>query len=90
MTPEQLAIFLDDNRKSTAEAIRTTVNGKIDTMHTELAAHNTKDDERWERMEPVVMAIRDAKAAGKASLWVAGFIMAVSGAYHVVKITFFE
>lgn len=56
MTPEQFQIFLKDNRESTAEAIRLTVNGKIDAMKADLKEHTEKHDAFMEEMKPVLQA----------------------------------
>lgn len=40
MSPEQFKAFLEDNRTSTAEAIKTTVNGKIQKIHELLERQN--------------------------------------------------
>ncbi len=52
MTPEQLQIFLKDNRESTAAVIKETVNGKIDSLsdlteayHGVMEEHIKKDAE---------------------------------------------
>lgn len=90
MTPEQLQVFLEDNRKSTAEAIRLTVNGKIDDM-------KKTHEQDMKRMMPIILAyegaerrLEDAKTSGKAILWVAGFITALGGAWLVLKTIFFR
>lgn len=86
MTPEQLQIFLEDNRKSTAEAIELTVNGKINKLQANV-----------NRMLPVVeayeasqRALNDAKATGKFTLVVASFITAVGGAYLILRQIFWN
>ena len=97
MTPEQLELFLKDNRESTAKAIQITVNGKIDKIRERLDAHCEKQERDWDRIMPVVVAFEttnraldDAKTSGKVILWVTGFITAVGGAWLVCRSIFFH
>ena len=82
---QDFKIHKDSNLKTINDAItsgiKLNVNGKIDALQ------NTVN-----RVIPVVeayeaseRAVGDAKAAGKAILWVSGFIVSVGSAYLILK-----
>lgn len=67
MTPDQFQVFLEDNRRSTADVIRVIVNGKIDDAREELRLrslevkedldkYNLKHDNDMARIMPVLEA----------------------------------
>ncbi len=65
MTPEQFAQFLKDNRESTAEAVRITVNGKIDKLTTKLDNH-IENDAKWkENADPAIDSFNKTMIAFK-------------------------
>lgn len=81
MTDEQLQEFIKANEVSTTATVKQTVNGKMENW-----------DKKWERVAPVIEAYetllranKDAQASGRFILWLAGFIMALGGAYLTVK-----
>lgn len=91
MDKDQFALFLKDNRESTAKAIQETVNGKIDNMRKEINDHNKKHEDDMKRLMPVLESyestqrhLADARAGGKTILWIAGFITAVGSAYLII------
>lgn len=96
MTPEQFEIFLKDNRESTAEAIKTTVNGKIQAIHNLLEEQNRISHEFRETVEthiatvePYIVGVESTKLVaswiGKGMMWVGGFVLTVGGAYVFIK-----
>lgn len=92
MNPEQLQKFLEDNRKSTAEAIQVTVNGKIDKLRIEVDDHNLSHAKDMQRIIPVIEAFeaseqfaKSAKTSGLVILWLAGFITAVGSAFLILR-----
>lgn len=96
MTPEQFEIFLEDNRKSTAEAIEKTVNGKIRAIHTLLEDQNKVSEEFRDKVnkhiktvEPYIVGAESTKLVvgwvGRAMMWVGGFVLTVGGAYVFLK-----
>lgn len=97
MDSQQFQLFLEDNRKSTADAIAVTVNGKIDTLKSMIISHNDAHEKDMKRMMPIIEAyeeaerrVEDAKRGGKAILWTATFITAVGGAWLVLRGVFFR
>jgi len=64
MTEEQLQIFLEDNRKSTAKAIEETVNGKIAAISRKIDEHNAKHEKDMEDIKPLMQG-----AAGLQFFW---------------------
>lgn len=83
MDKEQLAIFLKDNRESTAEAIRLTVNGKIDhlTARTvELQSfmeNHAKDDKDFQsRIEPYIEGANGIIRIRDFAVWIGGGLIA--------------
>ena len=85
MTPEQLQIFLEDNRKSTGAAIEKYVNGNLRALDQKIEEHNRVHNEDMKRILPVVEAYEDAVRGGKRVLWSAGSIMTVGGAYLIIR-----
>lgn len=81
MTPDQFRHFLEDNRKSTAEAIHETVNGKIDAINNKLDTHIKTHDEFLQEVMPVLKAFQGGKMLGEAMKWLAG----IAAAYLVIK-----
>lgn len=78
MTPEQFAIFLEDNRRSTAEAIEVTVNGKLDKIEKKL-------DKHIERVEPYIIGFEGSKTIGKIIMWIGGIIITIGGSITILK-----
>lgn len=95
LSPEQYRGFLEDNQRSTAEAIRVTVNGKIDTLKGIMDQHNDKHEKDMQRIMPVIEAFEEskqfaksAKTSGLVILWLAGFITAVGSAFLILRSIF--
>ena len=79
MSPEQFETFLADNRKSTAEAIELTVNGKIRKIHEllerqneashlfqdQVDTHITRADVHMTKVEPYILGAESATRVGK-------------------------
>ncbi len=87
---EELIIRI--NTEVNTKVIKETVNGKIDAMRTELgvmrndlSVHNTSHENDMARIMPVVEAFEDTKKSGLRVLWAAGFIIALGGAYEVLR-----
>ena len=78
MTPEQFALFLEDNRRSTAQAIEITVNGKLEKIEKKLDIHIA-------RVEPYIIGFEGSKTIGKVIMWVGGIIITIGGAFAVLK-----
>lgn len=88
MTPEQFTMFLEDNRKSTAEAIEFTVNGKIRKIHdlletqnevgntfrTKVENHIVTTEKHIATVEPYIVGVESTK---RVAGWVAKGLMAV-------------
>ncbi len=80
MSPEQFQHFLEDNRRSTAEAIREivpsvvkeTVNGKIDNLKVTLETHIETHDAFMEEVKPILQTFQGGKLVGETIKWVAG------------------
>lgn len=96
MDKAQFEAFLEDNRKSTAEAIERTVNGKIRAIHSLLEDQNTislefrdRVDKHIATVEPYIVGVESTKLVatwvGKAMMWVGGFVLTVGGAYVFLK-----
>lgn len=96
MDQVQFELFLEDNRRSTAEAIEKTVNGKIRAIHTLLEDQNRISSEFREKVEahidtvePYIIGVESTKLVaswvGKALMWVGGFVLTVGGAYFFIK-----
>jgi len=71
--------------KELAPAIKVTVNGKIDALRAENEAWHMERKEELRRIMPVVEAFEEAKTSGKRILWIATFIIAIGGAYEVIR-----
>ena len=88
MTPEQFERFLVDNRKSTAEAIEVTVNGKIRKIHELLEHQNEASSSFRDKVEkhidvtekhiaivaPYIVGVESTKRVGG---WVAKALMGI-------------
>lgn len=92
MTPEQFEIFLESNKKSTAEAIQTTVNGKIDSIRQLVETHNqnherdmTEVREHIKETKPILEAYKGFNTAGNLVKWVAGVGTAVGVLWMFIK-----
>lgn len=92
MTEEQLARLTKDlvkaNEVSTKTVVYETVNGKIDAMRQEhqndmitVKEHIVRDDERWEKIQPIIEGIQGTRIVGKVFLWMAS----IGVAYMAVK-----
>lgn len=96
MTKEQFEKFLIDNRKSTAEAIELTVNGKIKKIHELLERQNETSDlfrkkveKHIEVVEPYILGYESVARVsgwvGKSLMYIGGFVLTVGGAYIFIK-----
>ena len=85
MSPEQFQTFLEDNRKSTAQAIKETVNGKIDTISNKLDDHITTHDSFMKDVKPILQAYQGGKTFGDLLKWMGGIILTVSAAWLAIK-----
>lgn len=96
MDSVQFQQFLEDNRRSTAEAIERTVNGKIRAIHTLLEDQNRISSEFREKVEthietvtPYIVGVESTKLVaswvGKGLMWVGGFVLTVGGAWFFIK-----
>lgn len=96
MDKDQFEAFLEDNRRSTAEAIEKTVNGKIRAIHSLLEQQNDvsqefrdKVDKHIKTVEPYIVGVESTKLVaswvGKALMWIGGFVLTVGGAYVFLK-----
>lgn len=96
MDQKQFETFLEDNRRSTAEAIEKTVNGKIRAIHTLLEEQNKLSEEFREKVnthidtvEPYIIGVESTKLVaswvGKGLMWVGGFVLTVGGAWFFIK-----
>lgn len=92
MNPADLQILKDEISKS----IKETVNGKIDRLTADVAAHNKKHEGHMNRIMPVLEAYeasekfaKDAKNSGikaaKVLIWIGTFVTTVGGAWLVFK-----
>lgn len=99
MDQKQFEAFLEDNRRSTAEAIERTVNGKIRAIHTLLEEQNRISSEFREKVEthidtvePYIVGVESTKLVaswvGKGMMWIGGFVLTVGGAYIFIKTKF--
>ena len=86
MTNKELEVIRDE----IAKAIKLNVNGKIDAMRAENEQWHFERKEELQRIMPVVEAFEATKTSGKRILWVATFIIAVGGAYEVLRSIFFH
>lgn len=92
MTPEQFEIFLESNKKSTAEAIQTTVNGKIEAIRQLVETHNQNHErdmievkEHIQKVTPIVEAYNGFNSAGNLVKWVAGVGTAIGVLWMFIK-----
>ncbi len=67
------------------ETIKLTVNGKIDRLNAKLDNYIEQDNAWKESAEPVIKMGNDAKGASVVLLWLAGAIIAIGGAYQILK-----
>lgn len=92
MDQKQFEAFLEDNRRSTAEAIEKTVNGKIRAIHSLLEDQNRESKEFRDKVnkhintvEPYIVGVESTKLvaswAGKSLMWLGAFVLTVGGAY---------
>ena len=83
-------------REEIGDAIKVTVNGKIDSLRKQIDDHNIQNEVYLKRIMPVVEAYEasekfaeDAKKSGKnivkGTMWVAGLITALGSAYLIVR-----
>lgn len=96
MDQQQFEKFLEDNRRSTADAIEKTVNGKIRAIHNLLEDQNRESKDFRDKMEkhvktvePYIVGVESTKLVaswtGKALMWIGGFVLTVGGAYFFIK-----
>ena len=96
MDQQQFQTFLEDNRKSTAEAIEITVNGKLRAIHKMLedesktsSEFRNKVDDHIKKVEPYIVGVESTKLVaswvGQALMWIGGFVLTVGGAYVFIK-----
>lgn len=92
MTPEQFEIFLERNEKSTADAVRKTVNGKIDHIKELMEGHNQRHEadmvevkKHIEKVTPIIEAYSGFNSAGNLVKWVAGVGTAVGVLWMMLK-----
>lgn len=71
-----LEAFLKDNRESTKDVIKETVNGKIDDMREDLADHIKKHDASMKVILPLIEGISGARVIGKLIFWIAALVVA--------------
>lgn len=83
---------LQEINATITKVVTSVVNGKIDamrvelgTMRTDLSVHNTNHQNDMERIMPVVEAFEDTKKSGLRVLWAATFIIAIGGAFEVIR-----
>lgn len=88
MTP----LELEQIKQIIADTITKVVNGKIDKLTAEnrttsekLDAYVIRDDLWKERAEPVIDMGINAKGASVVTLWIAGVIIALGGAYSIIN-----
>ena len=67
------------------ETIRSTVNGKIDDIRTDLYAHNVSHEADMKRIIPVVEAYESAQNGGKFLMKTAGAITILGSAWIAAK-----
>ena len=80
MDSELLKIIQD----SIAEAVKITVNGKIDKLNYKLDKY-IDDDNAWKKTaQPVIDMGNDTRVFSKVVLWIAGAIVAVGGAIVII------
>jgi hypothetical protein len=88
-------------REEISDAIKVTVNGKIDSLRTEVSDHNIQNEVYLKRIMPVVEAYEasekfsaDAQKSGmfvaKVMGWIVGTIISVGSAYLIIRDIFFS
>ena len=72
-------------KNALVETVKITVNGKIDRMNSKLDTYIKEDNEWKERAEPVIKMGNNAKGASIVVLWLAGVIIAIGGAWQILR-----
>ena len=81
MTPKQFRKFLEENERSTKEAVQMHVNGKIDDMRSDLCRHIKEHKEQMDVITPIIQAYQGGRVLGNGVKWLA----CVSLAYLALK-----
>lgn len=89
MTPEQYAQFEETMRatvqQATADAVRITVNGKIDRLDTKLEAY-IKEDNAWkESAQPTIDMGNNARGFGIIFMKIVGVLAAIGAVYLMMR-----
>lgn len=77
-------------KQHVAETIKITVNGKIDKLNDKIDNYIKEDNEWKEKAEPVIEMGINARGASAAVLWIAGIVIAVGGAWLMIRNLFFK
>lgn len=81
MTPKEI----EDLKATLTETIKITVNGKIDRLNNKLDLYIQEDNDWKDRAKPVIEMGNNARGASVAALWLAGLIIAIGGAWEIIR-----
>lgn len=85
MSPEQLQIVINENRRVTEETIRVVVNGKIDRLTQKVEDHIDKHTSDMEDVRLIIEAYKGARVVGNLVKWVSGVLLATIGMWAILK-----
>lgn len=71
-------------------AVKTTVNGKIDSLRGSLEAYKEEDAQWKERVEPIIEAYRSAKWVSKGAFGIVSFLAIMAGIIEFIIKVFFK
>lgn len=77
MTPEQYQQLQETIKETVENAVRATVNGKIDRMNTKLDTYIKEDNEWKEQAQPTIEMGNNVRGFGKVTVYLLGVAAAL-------------